>query len=107
MKKLEEILQLHDKHSETHALKALILNQTGKKEEAKALIMTALMFNLKSPTSWYINGSINRSTKNFEQAKQCYVKSVEFEEKNANVYKRFACTVGSYVGLPWSTWDRQ
>lgn len=68
-------------------MKALILNAQGKKDEAIQLINLALMFNLKSFTSWHIYGLMNRSDKKYDEARRCFTKSVEYDPSNTNVLR--------------------
>ena len=58
LKKLDEVLGVHADHGESMAVKALIKNQMGDTVEAMALVNQALMFDLKSPMSWHLYGSI-------------------------------------------------
>ena len=68
-------------------MEALSLNALGKKDEAKMRINMALMQNLKSHTAWHIFGMIHRSNKDYDDARSCFKKSIEFNKSNQNVLR--------------------
>lgn len=87
LKKCESVLETQPTHGETIAMKALIYNTIGRKKEAKELINKALMCNLQSFTSWHIKGMIDRSDKNFTDAKKCFQQSSKIEDDNQKIFR--------------------
>jgi len=83
----DKIMNTQPNHSETLAMKALILNTVGRKKESYELINKAIMANFQSFTSWNIKGMIERTDKNFDSAKSCFVKSAEIESDNEKIYR--------------------
>ena len=72
LKAAEQILKKNPKHGDTMAMKALILNQQGKTEEAFALGKEALTADMKSHICWHVYGLLYRHQKNFEEAIKAY-----------------------------------
>lgn len=68
-------------------MKALIYNTIGRKKEARETINKALMCNIKSFTSWHIKGMIDRSERNFVDAKKCFTQSSKIEEDNQKLLR--------------------
>lgn len=87
LKKCDAILQTQPNHSETIAMKALIYNTVGKKKEAKDTINKALMCNLKSFTSWHIKGMIDRTDRNFTDARKCFARCATIEDDNQKMLR--------------------
>lgn len=86
-KACEKIIATQPTHSETLAMKALILNTIGRKKESFEIINKAIMANLGSFTSWNIKGMIERTDKNFEAAKSCFSRSATIEDDNQKIFR--------------------
>lgn len=87
LKKCESILETQPNHGETLAMKALIYNTVGRKTEARDTINKAIMCNFKSFTSWHIKGMIERTDRNFADAKKCFAQSSKIEEDNQKILR--------------------
>ena len=59
-------------HGETQAMKGLILNCLGKKEEAYETVRKGLTNDLKSHVCWHVYGLLQRSDKKYLEAIKCY-----------------------------------
>jgi N-alpha-acetyltransferase 15/16, NatA auxiliary subunit len=90
LKAAEQILKKNPKHGDTMAMKALILNQQGKTDEAFALGKEALMADMKSHICWHVYGLLYRSQKNFEEAIKAYKSALKLEPESAQIQRDLA-----------------
>src|ERR1700761_6482262 len=72
LKAAEQILRKHPNHGDTQAMKALILNNQGKSEEAFELCKLALKNAMKSNVCWHVYGLLYKSVKNYEESVKAY-----------------------------------
>ena len=56
VKTADQILKKYPDHGETLAMKGLVLNSTGKREEAYDFTRRGLKCNLKSHVCWHVYG---------------------------------------------------
>jgi tetratricopeptide (TPR) repeat protein len=87
LKNAEALLKKYPNHGETMSMKALILNCTGKKEEAYALAKLGLRNDLSSSTCWHISGLIHKSDGNYKEASKCYLQAVKIDPSNQNIMR--------------------
>ncbi|KAH7039659.1 NMDA receptor-regulated protein 1-domain-containing protein [Microdochium trichocladiopsis] len=90
LKAAEQILKKNPKHGDTMAMKALILNQQGKTEEAFALGKEALTADMKSHICWHVYGLLYRHQKNFEEAIKAYKFALRLEPESAQIQRDLA-----------------
>lgn len=72
------------------AMKALILNSTGKSEEAFALAKLALQSDMKSHVCWHVYGLLYRSDKNFEEAIKAYKFALKLDPESQQIQRDLA-----------------
>lgn len=90
LKAAEQILKKNPKHGDTMAMKALIMNQQGKTDEAFALGKEALMADMKSHICWHVYGLLYRSQKNFEEAIKAYKSALKLEPESVQIQRDLA-----------------
>ncbi|KAH8650002.1 tetratricopeptide [Xylariales sp. PMI_506] len=90
LKAAEQILKKNPKHGDTMAMKALIINQQGKTDEAFALGKEALMADMKSHICWHVYGLLYRSQKNFEEAIKAYKSALKLEPESVQIQRDLA-----------------
>ncbi|RYP58666.1 hypothetical protein DL769_008852 [Monosporascus sp. CRB-8-3] len=86
----EQILKKNPKHGDTMAMKALIMNQQGKTEEAFALAKEALTADMKSHICWHVYGLLYRHQKNFEEAIKAYKFALRLEPESHQIQRDLA-----------------
>ncbi|KAI1370635.1 N-terminal acetyltransferase A, auxiliary subunit [Hypoxylon crocopeplum] len=90
LKAAEQILKKNPKHGDTMAMKALIINQQGKTEEAFALGKEALTADMKSHICWHVYGLLYRHQKNFEEAIKAYKFALRLEPESHQIQRDLA-----------------
>ncbi|KAI2626238.1 tetratricopeptide [Xylaria nigripes] len=90
LKAAEQILKKHPKHGDTMAMKALIINSTGKTDEAFALAKEALTADMKSHICWHVYGLLYRHQKNFEEAIKAYKYALKIEPGSPQIQRDLA-----------------
>lgn len=90
LKAAEQILKKNPKHGDTMAMKALIINQQGKTDEAFALGKEALMADMKSHICWHVYGLLYRHQKNFEEAIKAYKSALKLEPDSVQIQRDLA-----------------
>ncbi|KAI0439529.1 tetratricopeptide [Xylaria telfairii] len=90
LKAAEQILRKHPKHGDTLAMKALIINSTGKTDEAFALAKEALNADMKSHICWHVYGLLYRHQKNFEEAIKAYKFALKLEPGSPQIQRDLA-----------------
>jgi peptide alpha-N-acetyltransferase len=65
---------------ETTAMKGLLLNCLGNKEEAQELIRLGLRYNLKSHVCWHVYGLFHRADRNYVEASKCYLNALKIDK---------------------------
>ncbi|OTA99846.1 hypothetical protein M426DRAFT_324834 [Hypoxylon sp. CI-4A] len=90
LKAAEQILKKNPKHGDTMAMKALIINQQGKTDEAFALGKEALTADMKSHICWHVYGLLYRHQKNFEEAIKAYKYALRLEPESHQIQRDLA-----------------
>ncbi|KAI5926232.1 NMDA receptor-regulated protein 1-domain-containing protein [Camillea tinctor] len=90
LKAAEQILKKNPKHGDTMAMKALIMNQQGKTEEAFALGKEALTADMKSHICWHVYGLLYRHQKNYEEAIKAYKFALKLEPDSHQIQRDLA-----------------
>ncbi|KAI4869974.1 N-terminal acetyltransferase A, auxiliary subunit [Hypoxylon rubiginosum] len=90
LKAAEQILKKNPKHGDTMAMKALIINQQGKTDEAFALGKEALTADMKSHICWHVYGLLYRHQKNFEEAIKAYKFALKLEPESHQIQRDLA-----------------
>ena len=66
--------------SETLAMKGLILNNLGRKEEAYDYVRRGLRNDLKSHVCWHVYGLLQRSDRKYDEAIKCYRNALKWDK---------------------------
>ncbi|SMY20709.1 unnamed protein product [Zymoseptoria tritici ST99CH_1A5] len=90
LKVAEQILRKHPNHGDTQAMKALILNTTGKQDEAFELCKLALKNAMKSHVCWHVYGLLYRSVKNYEEATKAYRFALKLDPESQQIQRDLA-----------------
>lgn len=90
LKHADQILKKHPKHGDTQAMKALILSNQGKQDEAIALCKTALENAMKSNVCWHVYGLIWRQVKNYQQALKAYKFALNLDPDSTQIQRDLA-----------------
>ena len=90
LKNAEQILRKHPNHGDTQAMKALILNNQGKTDEAFDLCKAALKNAMKSNVCWHVYGLLYRSVKNYEEAMKAYRFALKLEPDSIQIQRDLA-----------------
>jgi tetratricopeptide (TPR) repeat protein len=87
LKNADTILKKYPTHGETLAMKGLILNCTGKKEEAYELVKQGLKHDVRSSTCWHVYGLVYKSDNNYKEASKCYLNAIRIDPSNQNIVR--------------------
>ncbi len=87
LKAADTILKKHPNHGETLAMKGIILNSMGKKEEAFDLVKLGLRNDVRSPICWHVFGLLHRSDGNYKEAAKCYLNALRIDADNQNILR--------------------
>jgi peptide alpha-N-acetyltransferase len=90
LKAAEQILKKHPTHGDTQAMKALILNNQGKSDEAFELCKLALKNAMKSHVCWHVYGLLWRSVKNYEEAIKAYRFALRLDPDSQQIQRDLA-----------------
>lgn len=74
-------------HGETLAMKGLILNCMGKKEEAYEYVKKGLRNDLTSHVCWHVYGLLQRSEHKYDEAIKCYRNALKYDEDNLTILR--------------------
>jgi len=74
-------------HGETQAMKGLILNCLGRKEEAYDHVRRGLTNDLKSHVCWHVYGLLQRSDKKYSEAIKCYRNALKWDKDNIQILR--------------------
>jgi peptide alpha-N-acetyltransferase len=102
LKSAEQILKKHPKHGDTQAMKALILSNQGKTDEAFDLCKTALTNSMSSNVCWHVYGLLWKQIKNYPQAMMAYRKALTLDKDSVQIQRDLAhlqMQVRDYEGL--------
>jgi N-alpha-acetyltransferase 15/16, NatA auxiliary subunit len=87
LKLADSILRKHPNHGETEAMKGLICNNMGRKEEGYELVKLGLKHDLKSSVCWHVYGLIHKADNNFKEAIKCYLNALKFDPDSQLILK--------------------
>lgn len=73
--------------SETLAMKGLILNCLGRKEDAYNFVRQGLRNNLRSHVCWHVFGLLQRSDKKYDEAIKCYRNALKWDKDNLQILR--------------------
>ncbi|KAI9673109.1 MAG: hypothetical protein M1829_004423 [Trizodia sp. TS-e1964] len=94
MKAAEQILKSSPNHGDTLAMKALIINSLGRRDEAFVLVKLALKTDIstgaKSHIPWHVYGLLYRADKNFEEAAKAYKFALRIEPESQQIQRDLA-----------------
>ena len=90
LKAADQILKKFPKHGDTQAMKALILGNQGKQDEAFDLCKTAISNAMKSNVCWHVYGLLYRGVKNYDEALKAYRFALKFEPGSAQIQRDMA-----------------
>jgi len=74
-------------HGETQAMKGLILNCLGRKEEAQEHVKKGLRNDLQSHVCWHVFGLLKRSDKEYTEAIKCYRNALKWDSDNIQILR--------------------
>jgi tetratricopeptide (TPR) repeat protein len=81
------ILKKVPDHGETQAMKGLIYNYMGKKDQSFELIKTGLRNDVKSHICWHVFGLYHRNDYNYQEAMKCYLNALRIDSNNQNILR--------------------
>eukprot|EP00124_Ichthyophonus_hoferi_P004113 Ihof_evm2s415 gene=Ihof_evmTU2s415 len=87
LKQCEVILKKIPEHGETLAMKGLLYNCLGRKEEGYTFVRLGLRHDLKSHVCWHVYGLLYRSDKNYEEAIKCYRNALRIDKENIQIIR--------------------
>ena len=87
IKAADQILKKHPQHGDTQAMKALILRNQGKSDEAFELCKLALTNAMQSNVCWHAYGLLWRSVKNYEEAMKAYRFALKLQPDSVQVQR--------------------
>ncbi|KAK3046411.1 hypothetical protein LTR09_012103 [Extremus antarcticus] len=90
LKNAEMILKKHPKHGDTQAMKALILSNQGKHDEAFTLCKVALANSMKSNVCWHVYGLLWRQIKNYPEAMKAYKMALNLDPDSVQIQRDLA-----------------
>ena len=90
LKAAEQILRKHPTHGDTQAMKALILSNQGKQDEAFELCKLALKNAMKSNVCWHVYGLLYRSAKNYEESVKAYRFALRLDPESVQILRDMA-----------------
>ena len=73
--------------SETLAMKGLVLNSIGRKEEANEFVKKGLKNDLQSHVCWHVYGLVHRSNKKYDEAVKCYRNALKWDKENVQIFR--------------------
>ncbi|UJR23099.1 hypothetical protein I4U23_026122 [Adineta vaga] len=82
-----EILKKCPNHGETLAMKGLILNSMGKKDEALESIRSGIKNNMASHIVWHVYGLYQRSERKYDEAIKAYKKALQCEKDSLTILR--------------------
>jgi peptide alpha-N-acetyltransferase len=90
IKAAEQILRKHPNHGDTQAMKALILSNQGKTEEAFELCKLGLKNAMKSHVCWHVYGLLYRGVKNYDEAIKAYRFALRLDPDSVQIQRDLA-----------------
>ena len=90
LKAADSILKKHPNHGDTQAMKALILGNQGKQDEAFELCRAAIKNAMKSNVCWHVYGLLYRGVKNYDEAIKAYRFALKLEPDSVQIQRDLA-----------------
>lgn len=90
LKAADTVLKKFPNHGETLCMKGLILNCTGKRDEAINMVKMGLMNDMRSHVCWHVYGLIYRSERNYNEAIKAYKQALRIDKENIQIMKDLA-----------------
>lgn len=87
IKAADQILKKFPTHGDTQAMKALIISNQGKQDEAFELCKLALKNAMKSHVCWHVYGLLYRSVRNYEEAIKAYRFALRLEPDSPQIQR--------------------
>lgn len=87
VKAADSILKKFPNSGETQAMKGLLLNCMGQKEEAYELVKLGLRNDVRSHVCWHVYGLLYRSDNNYKEAIKCYLNALRIDKDNQNILR--------------------
>jgi N-alpha-acetyltransferase 15/16, NatA auxiliary subunit len=87
IKNADSILKKYPNHGETLAMKGLVLNSMGKKEESYEFVKLGLKNDVRSHVCWHVFGLLYRSDRNYKEAIKCYLNALRIDRDNFNILR--------------------
>ena len=86
----DKLLEKFANHGETQAMKALLLHNTGKKDESYEYIKMGIRNDIRSHICWHAYGLMHRSDNNYREATKCYMNALRIDSDNQNILRDLA-----------------
>jgi tetratricopeptide (TPR) repeat protein len=87
IKSADLVLKSFPNHGETLAMKGLVLNSMGKREEAHELARSGIKNDIRSHVTWHVYGLLHRSDRNYKEAIKCYLNALRMQPENQNILR--------------------
>lgn len=83
----DTILKKFPNNGETQAMKGIIVNSLGRKEEAYELVKAGVRNDVRSHICWHVYGLLYRSDGNYKEAIKCYLNALRIDPSNQNILR--------------------
>ncbi len=87
VKLADQILAKFPTHGETLAMKGLVVNSMGKKDEAYELVKLGVKNDIRSSVCWHVYGLIYKSDNNFKESTKCFMQALKLDPTNQNIMR--------------------
>jgi N-alpha-acetyltransferase 15/16, NatA auxiliary subunit len=87
IKNADTILKKFPNHGETQAMKGLIFNNMGRKDESYELVKLGLKNDVRSHVCWHVFGLLYRTDRNYKEAIKCYLNALRIDTDNQNILR--------------------
>jgi N-alpha-acetyltransferase 15/16, NatA auxiliary subunit len=87
LKAADAILKKYPNHGETQAMKGLITNALGNKEEALELVKLGVRNDMRSHITWHVYGLYHRSNHNYKEGLKCYLNALRMDKENQQILR--------------------
>ncbi|VDN60581.1 unnamed protein product [Dracunculus medinensis] len=77
----------YSEHGETLAMKGLLLNCLGKRDEAQDCVKRGLKADIRSHVCWHVFGLIQRSEKKYDEAMKAYKQALKLDSNNMQILR--------------------
>ena len=87
IKAADTILKKYPDHGETQAMKGLIYNSMGNKDEALELVKLGVRNDMKSHVTWHVYGIYHKSNRHYKEAAKCYLNALRWDKENMQILR--------------------